>query len=67
MTINLKNFLSDKSKLSKMGEFQDLKPIRWSEKYPQFSADLYRNGRDDLALFILRKEQTMQHSPQLIQ
>ena len=27
MTINLKNFLSDKSKLSKMGEFQDLKPL----------------------------------------
>ena len=27
MTINLKNFLNDKSKLSKMGEFQNLKQI----------------------------------------
>ena len=27
MTINLKNFLNDKLKLSKMGEFQDIKPI----------------------------------------
>ena len=27
MTINIKNFLNDKSKLSKMGEFQSLKQI----------------------------------------
>ena len=27
MTINLKNFLSNKPKVSKMGEFQEIKPI----------------------------------------
>ena len=27
MTINIKNFLNDKTKLSKMGEFQSLKQI----------------------------------------
>ena len=27
MTINIKNFLNDKTKLSKMGEFQNLKQI----------------------------------------
>ena len=48
MTINLKNFLSDKSKLSKMGEFQDLKPLDGLE-VSSISADLYDNGRDDLA------------------
>ncbi len=53
MTINLKNFLSDKSKLSKMGEFQDLKPLDGLE-VSSISADLYNNGRDDLALFYFR-------------
>ena len=53
MTINLKNFLSDKSKLSKMGEFQDLKPLDGLE-VSSISADLYKNGRDDLALFYFR-------------
>ena len=56
MTINLKNFLSDKSKLSKMGEFQDLKPLDGLE-VSSISADLYNNGRDDLALFILERSQ----------
>ena len=28
MTINIKNFLNDKTKLSKMGEFQSLKTNR---------------------------------------
>ena len=60
MTINLKNFLSDKSKLSKMGEFQDLKPLDGLE-VSSISADLYNNGRDDLALFYFREEQIMQH------
>ncbi len=54
MTINLKNFLSDKSKLSKMGEFQDLKPLDGLE-VSSISADLYNNGRDDLALFYFRE------------
>ena len=54
MTINLKNFLSDKSKLSKMGEFQDLKPLDGLE-VSSISADLYRNGRDDLALFYFKE------------
>ena len=58
MTINLKNFLNTKPKLSKMGEFQELKPIDGLE-ISSFSADLYKNGRDDLALFILKMEQTM--------
>ena len=55
MTINIKNFLNDKSKLSKMGEFQNLKKIDGLEM-SSISADLYGDGRDDLALFILAKE-----------
>ncbi len=54
MTINLKNFLNDKSKLSRMGEFQDLKPIDGLE-VSSVSADLYGNGRDDLTLFYFRE------------
>ena len=54
MKINLKNFLSDKSKLSKMGEFQDLKPLDGLE-VSSVSADLYNNGRDDLALFYFKE------------
>jgi len=54
MTINLKNFLNDKSKLSKMGEFQDLKPLDGLE-VSSISADLYHNGRDDLALFYFKE------------
>ena len=50
MTINIKNFLKDKSKLSKMGEFQNLKKIEGLEM-SSTSADLYGDGRDDLALF----------------
>tara|TARA_Y100000389_G_scaffold6232_1_gene5981 strand:- start:7361 stop:8665 length:1305 start_codon:yes stop_codon:yes gene_type:complete len=50
MTINIKNFLKDKSKLSKMGEFQSLKQIDGLEM-SAISADLYGDGRDDLALF----------------
>ena len=50
MTINIKNFLSDKNKFSKMGEFQTLKQIEGLEM-SAVSADLYNNGRDDLALF----------------
>ena len=54
MTINIKNFLSDKTKLSKMGEFQSLKQIEGLEM-AAISADLYRDGRDDLALFYFSK------------
>ncbi len=54
MTINIKNFLSDKSKLSKMGEFQNLKQIDGLEM-ASISADLYGDGRDDLALFYFSK------------
>ena len=50
MTINIKNFLNDKTKLSKMGEFQNLKQIEGLEM-ASISADLYKDGRDDLALF----------------
>ena len=53
MTINIKNFLNDKSKLSKMGEFQSLKEIKGLEM-SAVSADLYGNGRDDLTLFYFR-------------
>jgi glutamate N-acetyltransferase/amino-acid N-acetyltransferase len=54
MTINIKNFLSDKTKLSRMGEFQSLKQIEGLEM-SSISADLYGNGRDDLALFYFSK------------
>ena len=54
MTINIKNFLNDKSKMSKMGEFQNLKKIEGLEM-SSVSADLYGNGRDDLSLFYFSK------------
>ncbi len=54
MTINIKNFLKDKTKLSKMGEFQNLKQIQGMEM-SAISADLYGDGRDDLALFYFSK------------
>jgi glutamate N-acetyltransferase/amino-acid N-acetyltransferase len=54
MTINIKNFLSDKTKLSKMGEFQSLKQISGLEM-SSISADLYGDGRDDLTLFYFSK------------
>ena len=54
MTINLKNFLNDKRKLSKMGDFQELKEIDGLE-ISSVSADLYGNGRDDLSLFYFKE------------
>ena len=54
MTINIKNFLKNNSKLSKMGEFQSLKQIEGLEMSAT-SADLYGDGRDDLALFYFSK------------
>lgn len=50
MTLNLKNFLNPKVKMSKMGEFQELQPIEGLE-ISSISADLYGDGRDDLTLF----------------
>ena len=52
MTLNLKNFLNDKKKMSKMEEFQELKAIEGLE-ISSVSADLYGNGRDDVSLFYL--------------
>ncbi len=54
MTINIKNFLKDKAKLSKMGEFQNLKKIDGLEM-ASISADLYGDGRDDLTFFYFSK------------
>ena len=53
MTINLKNFLNPDKKMSKMGEFQELKHIDGLE-VSAISADLYNNGRDDLSLFYFK-------------
>ena len=50
MTINLKNLLNPKAKVSKMGEFQELQDIP-GLSISSVSADLYGDGRDDLTLF----------------
>ena len=50
MTLNLKNLLNPKVKMSKMGEYQELQPIEGLE-ISAVSADLYGDGRDDLTLF----------------
>ena len=50
MTLNLKNLLNPKVKMSKMGEFQELQPIDGLQ-ISAISADLYGDGRDDLTLF----------------
>ena len=54
MTVNLKNFLNPKTKMSKMGEFQELQPIEGLE-ISSVSADLYGDGRDDLSLFYFQE------------
>ena len=53
MTVNLKNFLNPKIRMSKMGEFQELQPIKGME-ISAISADLYGDGRDDLTLFYFK-------------
>ena len=53
MTLNLKNLLNPKVKMSKMGDFQELQPIEGLE-ISAISADLYGDGRDDLALFFFQ-------------
>ena len=59
MTINLKNLLNPKGKLSKMGEYQELKSIEGLQ-ISAVSADLYGDGRDDLTLFFLMKVQILE-------
>jgi len=54
MTLNLKNFLNPKTKMSKMGEFQELQHIEGLE-ISSISADLYGDGRDDLSLFYFKE------------
>ena len=54
MTLNLKNLLNPKVKISKMGEFQELQPIEGLE-ISAISADLYGDGRDDLTLFYFKE------------
>tara|TARA_B100000029_G_scaffold437220_1_gene452283 strand:+ start:5614 stop:6918 length:1305 start_codon:yes stop_codon:yes gene_type:complete len=54
MTLNLKNLLNPKVKMSKMGEFQELQPIDGLE-ISALSADLYGDGRDDLTLFYFKE------------
>ena len=54
MTLNLKNLLNPKVKMSKMGEFQELQPIEGLE-VSAISADLYGDGRDDLTLFYFKE------------
>ena len=54
MTVNLKNFLNPKIKMSKMGEFQELQRIEGLE-ISSISADLYGDGRDDLSLFYFKE------------
>ena len=63
MTVNLKNFLNPKIKMSKMGEFQELGVIDGLQ-ISSVSADLYGDGRDDLSNFFLRKEQILLLSTQ---
>ena len=54
MTINLKNLLNPKIKISKMGDFQELKGIE-GLSISAVSADLYGDGRDDLSLFYFKE------------
>jgi len=54
MTLNLKNLLNPKVKMSKMGEFQELKAIEGLQ-ISAVSADLYGDGRDDLTLFFFEE------------
>ena len=54
MTLNLKNLLNPKIKASKMGEFQELQPIAGLQ-ISAVTADLYGDGRDDLALFYFQE------------
>ena len=50
MTINIKNFLNSNKKISKMGDFQEVKHIEGLQ-VSAISANLYKNEREDLSLF----------------
>jgi len=50
MTINIKNFFRSSKKISKMGDFQEVKHIEGLQ-VSAISANLYKNGREDLSLF----------------
>jgi len=50
MTINLKKLFSSSKKISKMGEFQELKHIEGLQ-VSAVSANLYKEAREDLSLF----------------
>ena len=50
MTINIKNLFSFNKKLSKMGDFQEVKHIEGLQ-VSAISANLYKDGREDLSLF----------------
>ena len=53
MTVNLKNLLNPNKKISKMGDFQELKRIE-GLSISAVSADLYGDGRDDVSLFYFK-------------
>ena len=53
MGINLSNFLSSKSKNTRMIDFQDLEHVD-GLSISVGSANLYRDNRDDLAMFYFR-------------
>ena len=53
MGINLTNFLSSKSKSTRLNEFQDLDQID-GVAISTISADLYNSSRDDLVMFYFR-------------
>ena len=59
MTINIKNFLKINLNSQKW-EVSNLKKIEGLEM-SSTSADLYGDGRDDLALFYFSKGQTIRH------
>ena len=50
MTINMKNFFTFSRKISKMGDFQEVKHIEGLQ-VSAVSANLYKKEREDLALF----------------
>ena len=58
MTLNLKNLLNPKVKMSKMEEFQELQAIDGLQ-ISAVSADLYGDGRDDLTLFFSTRGQIL--------
>lgn len=53
MGINLTNFLTSKSKNTRMMDFQDLDHID-GLSISALSADLYKTNRDDLVMFYFR-------------